>query len=83
MIKICIHCECEFDTNSQYKRSAGGKINECADCVEELQTEYAIRHKAINTGFDSSQDLHIVEFENTEEASKFQKAKVDSEKAWN
>ena len=38
---ICIHCEFEFDINSTEKRSAGGKINECADCSEENVIKYA------------------------------------------
>ena len=41
MIKECIHCESEFNLHSHFKRQAGGKVNECPDCVEELQTETA------------------------------------------
>ncbi len=39
----CIHCEVEFDPKSQRKRKVGGRINECADCVEELGTETAVK----------------------------------------
>ena len=41
---ICVHCDYEFDPKSTLKRMAGGKINECADCVEELGTEVAVKY---------------------------------------
>ena len=43
-MKTCKHCNVEFELNSSAKRSAGGKINECADCVEELGTETAVKY---------------------------------------
>ena len=43
MMKTCKHCNVEFDTRSSAKRQAGGKINECASCVEELGTETAVK----------------------------------------
>ena len=39
--KDCIHCGETFRLDSQRKKRVGGKINECPDCVEELQTETA------------------------------------------
>jgi len=41
MIKACINCELEFDTNSPAKKAAGGKINTCPDCSEETEVRYA------------------------------------------
>ena len=43
-IKICKHCNEIFDLDGHIKKAAGGKINECADCVEELGTEVAVRY---------------------------------------
>ena len=40
-IKICIHCECEFNLHSTSKKIAGGKINECPDCSTENVIKYA------------------------------------------
>ena len=40
----CIHCEVEFNPRSQRKRKVGGRINECADCVEELGTETTVKY---------------------------------------
>jgi len=47
MIKTCKHCNVEFELNSSAKRAAGGKINECADCVEELGTETAVKYTGL------------------------------------
>ena len=38
MNRECKHCGIEFSTTSSRKVEVGGKINECADCVEELGT---------------------------------------------
>jgi hypothetical protein len=38
MIKTCIHCDMDFNLRSRHKRQAGGKVNECPDCVIELGT---------------------------------------------
>ena len=43
-MKICKHCNELFDLDGHIKKSAGGKINECADCVEELGTEVAVKY---------------------------------------
>ena len=41
---ICKHCDCDFDPRGTLKRMAGGKINECGDCVNELGTETAVKY---------------------------------------
>lgn len=43
-MKTCKHCNEIFDLDGALKRSAGGKINECPDCVDELGTEVAIKY---------------------------------------
>jgi hypothetical protein len=40
MIKVCRHCEDEFETTSRAKQIAGGKIDECPDCAEESGEVY-------------------------------------------
>jgi NAD-dependent SIR2 family protein deacetylase len=42
--KQCKHCEEIFNLDSIAKKAAGGKINECPDCVEELGTEVAVKY---------------------------------------
>ena len=74
MIKECVHCSIEFEVNSPAKRAAGGKINECVDCVEELGTETAIRHRGISSFEDNA--VHIMTFNSEEELQQFNKAKA-------
>ena len=60
MTKTCKHCNITFDLDSYAKRQAGGKINECADCVEELGTETAVRYLGFASGHDGeATDLTI------------------------
>jgi len=73
MIKECVHCDIEFDTNSQAKKIVGGKINECPDCVEELGTETAIRCRGVSSFEDN--EVHIMTFNSEEELNQFNKAK--------
>ena len=42
--KQCKHCDEIFNLDSIAKKTAGGKINECPDCVEELGTETAVKY---------------------------------------
>ena len=76
MIKQCVHCDIEFDTDSVQKREVGGLINECVDCVEELGTETAIKHQGL-LDFTNN-NVRIMSFESKSELEKFNKAK-DSE----
>ena len=41
-IRVCKHCGDDFNPFSQRKREVGGYVNECPDCVEELETEEVI-----------------------------------------
>ncbi len=72
MIKECIHCDIEFDVNTPLKRAVGGKINECPDCVEELGTEIAIRHRGVNS---EDNEVHIMSFESKEDLKRFNRTK--------
>ncbi len=73
MTKVCIHCEIEFEVNSPAKRAVGGKINECADCVEELGTETAIRCRGVSSFEDN--EVQVMTFDSKEELDRFNKAK--------
>jgi len=59
----CIHCELPFDTQSFAKHRAGGKINECPDCVEALGTETAVKYLGLSSGDGKAAALSIVAFE--------------------
>ena len=74
MIKECRHCEIEFEVNSPHKRRVGGKINECADCVEELETETVVKYLGVVGESDGSTcDINIFAF--TSEEARRQAAK--------
>lgn len=41
MIKICVNCEDEFDTNSPAKKACGGLLAHCPECSQEIVVKYA------------------------------------------
>ena len=72
--KVCIHCEIEFDLNSTAKKYAGGKINECPDCVEELGTETAVKYLGLQAGDGKANALSIVAFESDDDREAYSSA---------
>jgi len=62
-MKICKHCNDTFDLDGHFKRLAGGKINECPSCVEELETETAVKYLGFASGDEGeATDLSIVSY---------------------
>ena len=76
-MRECKHCNITFDLNSTAKKMAGGKINECPDCVEELGTETAVKYLGLSSGDGKAAAISIVAFESTED----RKAYADAWKA--
>ena len=74
MIRECIHCLSDFDTNSKQKKAAGGKKNECPDCVEELETETAVKYLGLQAGDGKTNALSVVAFESREDRESYSKA---------
>ena len=74
MIKTCKHCNVEFDTHSTAKRQAGGKINECPSCGEELGTETAVKYLGLSAGDGKASALSIVAFESDEDRAAYSSA---------
>lgn len=63
MKKICIHCESEFDLHDKRKIKAGGKINECADCIEELGGDISPpRYLGVAAGNGKMSDVTVLKF---------------------
>ena len=73
-IRECVHCEMDFDTRSTAKRRAGGKINECPDCVEEYGTETTVKYLGLQAGDGKAAALSIVAFESSEDRESYSKA---------
>ena len=82
MIKTCKHCDEEFNPNSQRKKRVGGYINECADCVEELGTETAVRYRGVVTGDGKMAAISIIKFESEADANDYVKS-YNSSSGWN
>lgn len=74
MLRECVHCEINFDPDSTAKKQAGGKINECPNCVEELQTETAVKYLGLSAGDGKSTALSIVAFESNEDRNAYASA---------
>ena len=73
-MRECIHCHVQFDPHSTAKRQAGGKINECPDCVEELGTETAVKYLGLQAGDGKTNALSIVAFESDDDRESYSKA---------
>ena len=71
LIKECIHCEEEFDANSERKRKVGGYVHECADCVISLGTERAVKYRGVVDGSGKMAAISIVAFDSNEEADAY------------
>ena len=74
MLRECVHCEIEFDLNCHAKKRAGGKINECPDCVEELQSETAVKYLGLPAGDGKANALSIVAFESNDDRESYSRA---------
>lgn len=74
MNRECVHCEIFFDINSSAKKTAGGKINECPDCVDELGTETAVKYLGLQAGDGKTNALSVVAFESSEDRVNYSKA---------
>ena len=81
-MKICIHCDDTFDLNSQLKRRVGGKINECPDCVLELDTEIKETVRAVSSGDGKMACIQILKFQNEDDADLYRKG-WDQWSGWN
>jgi len=69
-IKSCKHCGEQFNLHSQRKQEVGGYINECPDCVEELETETKEVIRAFTTGDGKMASIQILKFEDKEQAER-------------
>lgn len=73
-MKDCIHCGSEFDQNSAKKRKVGGRIAECPDCVESLNTETAPATIGVMSGEGKQGMVSILRFDNQAKADSYVRA---------
>jgi len=81
-MRECVHCECNFDPETPYKRRVGGRINECPDCVVELETEIPETIRAVSSGDGKMACIQILKFESEEDADLYRKG-WDQWSGWN
>ncbi len=74
MNRECKHCGIEFNTTSARKVAVGGKINECADCVEELGTETAPTTIGVMSGDGKQGMMTVLRFDDPKNAKAYMKA---------
>ena len=70
-MKTCIHCEDYFDQRSVLKKSVGGYINECPDCVTDLGTEKHVRYRGVVGAEGKMAAISIVAFNSEAEADQY------------
>ena len=71
---ICVHCDCDFDSRGTRKKLAGGKINEFADCVEELGTETAVKYLGCASADGKMGGISILAFKSNEARETYREA---------
>ena len=73
MLKICRHCEDEFETTSAYKRRVGGYIDEGPDCVEDYGGDPAPVIRGFVTGDGKMAAMQILKFSSESDANQYGK----------
>ena len=70
-IMECKHCGDDFDAWSPTKQRVGGYINECPECVEELQTETHVKYRGVISGDGKMAAMSIVAFDSNDDADAY------------
>lgn len=73
-IKACIHCNELFDIRSKRKIDIGGKINECPDCLEEMDFIDEPRYLGVMNGEGKVGSITILAFESQEDRDTYHSA---------
>ena len=71
---LCKHCGDQFDHRSRDKVKAGGFVNECPDCVEDLETESAVRYLGVAAGSGKMSDITILAFDDPQKREDYHRA---------
>lgn len=74
MLRECKHCGSEFSLDSAHKRRVGGRINECPDCVEELNTEQAPILIGVTAGEGKMAGVTVLRFPDRQRADAYMQA---------
>jgi hypothetical protein len=73
-IKICIHCEFDFDLDDPRKVRAGGRINECPDCIEDMGGDKSPpKYLGVSAGDGKMAGLTILKFASNNDRDAYSK----------
>lgn len=73
--KVCRHCQEEFNLDSKEKQRAGGYINECPWCVEEMGGDKSPpKYLGVQAGNGKMADVTILKFSDQKSRESFSKA---------
>lgn len=67
MLRDCVSCGTQFDTNSLAKQRAGGHINTCPDCSDETVVKYL----GLSNGDGKQASITILAFDSTTDRSRY------------
>jgi len=74
-MQTCKHCQDKFDPNSQHKKSVGGYINECPDCVEESGGDNSPpKYLGVAAGNGKMSDITILQFDDESQRQAYKAA---------
>lgn len=75
LMKDCRHCGDTFNVHSREKELAGGRINECADCVGELGGDPSPpKYLGVAAGNGKMSDITILAFDDPASRETYSKA---------
>ncbi len=74
-MKTCKHCHEEFNLDSPEKQQAGGFINECPDCLDEMGGDQsAPKYLGLASGDGKMSNLTIMKFQDEESKQNYNRA---------
>jgi hypothetical protein len=72
--RICRHCENQFNIDSPAKEKAGGYIDECPDCIEEMGGEQGpTKYLGVAAGNGKMTDVTILQFDDAASREAYRK----------
>lgn len=74
-MKVCRHCEEGFDLDSRAKKMAGGYIDECPWCIEEMGGDQSPpKYLGVQAGNGKMADITILQFDDEKSREAYRRA---------
>ncbi len=72
-VRVCIHCQDEFDARGPHKIKVGGRINECPDCVQDRGGDKTALYLGVSAGDGKMSGLTILKFNSEKDREAYSK----------